>query len=300
MPTLKGQSQAPGPPAFLFVLVVPLPLGQPPSEIIAKGRRFGLLPNRRQANLGASVHKRRPRARFGRTGPVRPTIFAQDAANEQQDRKDDFLNWRGRNRDELRVAMTPEHMCEIEDRWPTIRTRIQNSEHCLEVAIQVHGWNCMAAKLEQIVARVPPSMQNTFTEDYTSAGRYDDFLRSDLSAECSRFYDALFVFMEMHVQRRSACSWRQCAIQGKDDLPLRVAHAAYQQNLPGMAVFQLQIVVHELPLVANLTNRSASLHRLFAIAIRQVVSSGFPTIRRCPKYSSGASISMTCAIGLAG
>ena len=150
--------------------------------------------------------------------------------------------------------MTPEHMREVEDRWPTIRTRIQNSEHCLEEAIEVDRWNCMAAKLKQIVARVPPSMLNAFTQEHGSAGWYDGFLPSYLSAECSRFYDALLVFMEMHVERRPACSWRQGAIESKDDLSVRVAHASYQQNLASMAVFQLQIVVHELSLVANLTN----------------------------------------------
>ena len=142
--------------------------------------------------------------------------------------------------------MTPEHMREIEDRWPATRTGVENSEHCLEEAIQVHRWRCVAVELEQVVARVPPSVKKAFRQDYGSPGWHDEFLRPDLSAECSRFRDALFVFVEMHVQRRTACSWGQGTIERQDNLPLSVEPAAHQQNLPGMTVLQLQKVVHDL------------------------------------------------------
>ena len=54
--------------------------------------------------------------------------------------------------------MAPEHVREIEDRWPTVRAGVENSKYRLEVAIQVHRRNYLAAKLQQIVARVPPAM----------------------------------------------------------------------------------------------------------------------------------------------
>ena len=54
--------------------------------------------------------------------------------------------------------MAPEHVREIEDRWPTVGAGVENGKHCLEVAIQVYRWNYVAAKLQQIVARVPPAM----------------------------------------------------------------------------------------------------------------------------------------------
>ena len=141
--------------------------------------------------------------------------------------------------------MTPEHMREIEDRRPVARTGIQNGEERLEEAIQVHRWSCVAVKLEHVVAGVPPSVKTAFRQDYSSPGWYDELLRPNLSAECSRFHDALLMFTEMHVQRRSACSWGQGAIEGQDDLPLRVEHAANQQNLSSMTVLQLQKFVHD-------------------------------------------------------
>jgi len=50
-------------------------------------------------------------------------------------------------------------MREMKDRWPTVRAGVENGKHRLEMAIQVYGWNYLAAKLQQIVARVPPAVR---------------------------------------------------------------------------------------------------------------------------------------------
>jgi len=52
--------------------------------------------------------------------------------------------------------MAPQHVGYIEDRWPTVRAGVDNRKHPLEVAIQVDRRNCLAAELQEIVARVPP------------------------------------------------------------------------------------------------------------------------------------------------
>ena len=56
--------------------------------------------------------------------------------------------------------MAPEHVREIEERWPAVGAGVENGKQCLKVAIQVYRWNYVAAKLQQIVARVPPVMTN--------------------------------------------------------------------------------------------------------------------------------------------
>ena len=61
--------------------------------------------------------------------------------------------------------MAPQHVGYIEDRWPTVRAGVDHRKHPLEVAIQVDRRNCLAAELQEIVARVPPVM--------TSAGGKD-------------------------------------------------------------------------------------------------------------------------------
>ena len=66
--------------------------------------------------------------------------------------------WR-RDREHLRVPMAPEHVCEIEERGPAVGAGVENGKQCLEEAIQVYRWNYVAAKLQQIVARVPPAMR---------------------------------------------------------------------------------------------------------------------------------------------
>ncbi len=94
-------------------------------------------------------------------------------------------------------------MREIEDRWPGVGAGVKNGKKCLEVAIQVYSWNYLAAKLQQIVARVPPVMANACGQDYNAPGWHDDLFPSDSSAESSRFHNALLPFTHVHMQRRA-------------------------------------------------------------------------------------------------
>jgi hypothetical protein len=72
----------------------------------------------------------------------------------------------------------------------------------------------MAAELQQIVARIPPSMRAACRQDYGSPGRDYKLVSPDLSTERTCFHNALLVFMEMYVQGRAARSGRQGAIEG--------------------------------------------------------------------------------------
>jgi len=109
--------------------------------------------------------------------------------------------------------MAPKHVREIEDRWTTVGAGVENGKHSLEVAIQVYRWNYVAAKLQQIVARVPPAMRNACGQDRSAPSWHNDLFSSDLSAESSRFYKTLFLFMKVHVQRRAVRPGRQRAIE---------------------------------------------------------------------------------------
>jgi hypothetical protein len=142
--------------------------------------------------------------------------------------------------------MAREYVCEMEDRWPAARAGVENSKQRLEVAIQVHRGNHLAAKLQQIVAGVPPAMTNACGYDYGPPGWRDNFLRPDLSAECSRFHGNLLLFLEMHVQWRTVRPWRQGAIEDEDELSLSVARATHPEDLSCTAVFQRQ-TIHDLP-----------------------------------------------------
>lgn len=141
--------------------------------------------------------------------------------------------------------MAPEHVRQIEERWLAIRG-IQYREHRLEKTIQVYG-NHVAAELQQIIARVPPSMKTACRQIYGSARWHNELFRPHLSTELACLHDAVLVFMEMYVQGRPTCSRRQAAIEEKDYLSLGVSRAAQHQYLAGMAVFQPQKVVHESP-----------------------------------------------------
>jgi hypothetical protein len=109
--------------------------------------------------------------------------------------------------------MAPEHVREIEELWPAVGAGVENSKHCLEEAIQVYRWNYVAAKLQQIVARIPPVMTNPCGQDYSAPSWHDELFPSDSSAESSRFHNALLPFTNVHVQRRAVRFGRQRAIE---------------------------------------------------------------------------------------
>jgi hypothetical protein len=141
--------------------------------------------------------------------------------------------------------MAPEHVREIEERWPAIGAGVENGKQRLEEAIQVDRWNYVAAELQQVVARVPPVMTNACGQDYSAPGWHDDLFPSDSSAESSRFHNALLPFTNVHVQRRAVRFGRQRAIEVEDDSSLRVTPAVHPQDLSGTAVLQRQKVIHD-------------------------------------------------------
>src|SRR5690242_10258351 len=143
--------------------------------------------------------------------------------------------------------MAPQHVGYIEDRWPTVRAGVENCKHSLEVAIQVNRRNCVSAELQEIVARVPPVMTGAGGKDCGLPGWHYYLLFSDLGAECSRFHLALLPLMEMHVERRTARSWRQGPIEFQDDLAPGVAHSAQPQDLSGVPVPDCHEVIHDCP-----------------------------------------------------
>lgn len=100
--------------------------------------------------------------------------------------------------------MAPKHVREIEERWPAVGAGVENGKQRLEEAIQVYRWNNVAAKFQQIIARVPPVMTNACGQDDSAPSRHDDLFPSDSSAESSRFYNALLPFTNVHVHRRAA------------------------------------------------------------------------------------------------
>ena len=94
--------------------------------------------------LDVRVHKGRTGARLGRTGPIRATVFTQDAPYKKNDGEKDPLNGWRRHRKHLCVPMAPEHVRQIEDRRPAVGAGVENGKQCLEEAIQVYRWNYVA------------------------------------------------------------------------------------------------------------------------------------------------------------
>src|SRR5690349_7719712 len=98
--------------------------------------------------------------------------------------------------------MTPQHVGDVEDRWPAVRAGVEDREHRLKVAIQVNRRNCLAAELQGLVACVPPLVRRASGKDGAPPGGHQDLLFPDLGTERSSSYRALLPLMEMHVKRR--------------------------------------------------------------------------------------------------
>ena len=62
-----------------------------------------------------SVCLRRARARCGRTGPAISSVFAQNAADQQNHRKNDPLNGSWGHRECLCVLVPPQHVGQVKD-----------------------------------------------------------------------------------------------------------------------------------------------------------------------------------------
>ena len=95
-----------------------------------------------------SSHFRRTRARCRRTRPIISAVFAQDAADKKNERKNDPLNSSWRHRKRLCVSVPPRHVCHVEDRRPAGRAGVEYRKYRLEVAIQVTRRNCPATQLQ--------------------------------------------------------------------------------------------------------------------------------------------------------
>src|SRR6266404_3641168 len=100
--------------------------------------------------------------------------------------------------------MAPQHVGDIEDRWPAVWAGVENREYPLEETIQVNRRNCLAAEHQENVARVPPFMTRASGKDRGAPGGYHDLLFPDLGTERSSFHLPLLPLMEMHVNRRAA------------------------------------------------------------------------------------------------
>jgi len=136
--------------------------------------------------------------------------------------------------------MPPQHVGQVKNRWPAGRAGVENRKHRLEEAIQVSRRNCPATQLQEIVACVPPGMNDSGRKDGGPSSLHKDLLFSKPGSECSRFHNAFFTLMEMHVGRRTTRFWRQRAVDDQHGLAIGVARSAHLQDFPGVAELQLK------------------------------------------------------------
>jgi hypothetical protein len=60
----------------------------------------------------------------------------------------------------VQVPVSPQHVSEMEERWPSGRARIENGKNPLEKAIEITCRDCATVDLQKVLAPVPPGMND--------------------------------------------------------------------------------------------------------------------------------------------
>lgn len=129
-------------------------------------------------------------------------------AEKQDDGENDPLNGSRGYHGGLRASMAPEHVRDVEDRWLARRTGIDNSKQCLQVPVKVTGGDDLSTEQQEIIACVPPIMNDARWKSRGAAGRNNNSVLADLCSERSCLYRALFPLMKMDVEWRTVLpSW---------------------------------------------------------------------------------------------
>src|SRR6185312_13459930 len=159
--------------------------------------------------------------------------------------------------------MAPHHVSGVKDGWPTRRAGIENCEQGLQVAIQIACRDDLSAQLQQVIAGVPPMMDDPRGKHPGAASRDDDSLPADLSAQRPGLYNPLFTLIEMDVGRRPVMAGGQGAVDDQDTLAASITDASHAERLTRVAVHQFQEGAHCLLWCKRALERVDGRQRLF-------------------------------------
>ena len=205
----------------------------------------GRMPALRGSCVG--IDFRRPGAGFGGAGPGGSAVFAEGSAEQQDDGKEQSLDGRWRQHRGLRLAVSREHVGEIEQGRPSGLAGVDDGEDGLEETVEVEGRDGASVEPEQFFAGVPPVVHDTRWKHRGASGRQNHLFATDTRAERSGDDGSLLALVVVHVRRRAALVGRQAAFDGQHNFSGGVAHPAQVQDLAGVPVLDRQGIVHGVP-----------------------------------------------------
>ena len=112
-------------------------------------------------------------AGLGASWPALSLVLAENAANQQDRRKQDPLDRHRRPDDCVCAAMSPEHVSQIKDRRPVGCASVEHSKQCLEELIQVNCGNYATIELKKGFSGIPPRVNDPSGKSRTTSGLHN-------------------------------------------------------------------------------------------------------------------------------
>src|SRR5439155_23516642 len=130
----------------------------------------------------------------------------------------------------------------VENRWPPGLRRVHDREQGLKEAIQVDPRACPAAQFQDIVAGVPPRMNDPCWKNRRLACSPQNRLLAASGAERPGDDGGLFAVLPVDVERRTARVRRQPAINPHSGCAVTVTNAAQLQPFARMTIFESKTI----------------------------------------------------------
>ena len=143
--------------------------------------------------------------------------------------------------------MSPEHVGEVEKRRPAGRARVDNRENRLKKAIEVTRRGRPPAELQQVLARIPPTVDDSRRKHGGLASVHHQHLVPTAGAKRARRYDPFLTLARVDMSRRPIGMWWQTAFDPEDHLTGIITNAAQPKGLPGVAICQVKEAIHATP-----------------------------------------------------
>ena len=184
-------------------------------------------------------HYRGPCTSHRTAWPFCPTVLSKQRPKPHHDREEYCQN--GPRRDERRLgsAVAPGGMSHIEERWATLRTRIDDFEDRLQVAVQVDQRLGEALEEKRLIPSVPPAVRHAARKPELVTGLKFDLPTTNRCRDNPRNDPTSLILFEVDVERRPFAVGRETDLQLKP-WTLIILEPSKHEPLTGVSVLQHQ------------------------------------------------------------
>ena len=166
-------------------------------------------------------------------------VLSKQPPQPHQDREEDCQNGPRRDERRLRSAVAPGGMSNIEERWATLRTRVDDFEDRLKVSVQIDQGLGEALEDKRLIPSVPPAVRYAARKAELVTGLKFDLPTTYRRRESARKDPTSLILFEVDVERRSFAVGRETALQF-EPWTLIILEPPKLEPLTGVSVFEHQ------------------------------------------------------------